>query len=161
MQEIVGQSQSRSFRLACENVEHGFFGFGLDLGQVRHADTRAIVDVGLGSDPGLAPLFLGQVHDLLRGTSAFDGGREHGKDSITSLEGLDKLVRLLNRLSGIVGGDAVLAQGLWQVFDLSPVSLDLNSFKERGGGVKRKTFSFFPLTQKQKRTLHQGISSSQ
>lgn len=97
MQKIVWQSQGRSFRLASKDVKDRFLGVGFDLGKVRKvvdvevtffadskqlvcilvdrkdlANTGAVVNVGLGPDSSLAPLFLSQVHDLLGRTSTLD-----------------------------------------------------------------------------------------
>lgn len=150
VQEIIGQSQGRALGLACENVEDSLLGFRSDLCQVCEivdveiaffadleqlvcvlvdrkdlAQSSEVVDLCLGSESGLAPLLLSQVHDLLGCACALDGGRGHGEESVASLEGLDELIRLLHRLSRVVGCDAVLSQSFGQVLNLSPIRLDL------------------------------------
>lgn len=150
VQEIVGQSQGRTLGLTCENTENGLLGVGSNLCQVGEivdveiafladleqlvrvlvdrkdlAQSREIVDLGLGSESSLAPLFLSQVHDLLGCACALDGGRGHSEESVATLEGFDELIRLLHRLSRVVGSDAVLSQSFGQVLNLAPIGLDL------------------------------------
>lgn len=121
MQKVVRQGQSRAFGLACKDIEHGFFGIGLDLSQVSEvvdvevagladleqlvgvlvdgknlAQSGEILDVSLGAHVCLAPLLLSQVHDLLRSTGTLDGGRGHSEEGVAALEGLDKFVGLFH-----------------------------------------------------------------
>lgn len=121
VQKVVRQGQRRALGLACKDIEHSFFGLGLDLCQVSEivdvevasladleqlvgvlvdcedlAQSGEILDVGLGAHVRLAPMLLGQVHDLLRGTGTLDGGRGHSEEGVAALEGLDKLVSLLH-----------------------------------------------------------------
>lgn len=150
MQKVVRESEGRALGVTSEDVEDGLLRVGTDLGEVGEivdvqvagladleqlvgvlvdckdlAESCEVVDLCLVANTGLAPLLLSEVHDLLRGSCALDGGRGHGEESVAALEGLDKLVCHLDRLCRVVGRNAVLSQCLGQVLDLAPVDLDL------------------------------------
>ena len=170
MQKVVRKSEGRALGVTSEDAEDGLLRVGADLGEVGEivdvqvagladleqlvgvlvdckdlAESCEVVDLCLIANAGLAPLLLSEVHDLLRGSCALDGGRGHGEESVAALEGLDKLVRLLDRLCRVVGRDAVLSQCLGQVLDLAPVDLDLLAIDKKGRRVSVNANSSFRL----------------
>lgn len=150
VQKVVRESEGGALGVTSEDVEDSLLRVGTDLSEVGEvvdvqvaglanleqlvgvlvdrkdlAESCEVVDLCLVANAGLAPLLLSEVHNLLRGSSALDGGRGHGEESVTALEGLDKFVCLLDRFCRVVGCNTVLSQGLGQVLDLAPVDLDL------------------------------------
>ena len=90
----------------------------------RHAEQRGTGQVEFNINSVQVTLFepvvARQVHGLLRRTGAFDRHGRLGEDRLAALELLHQSPGVGRVLVAVVGGDAVVAQGLFQAFDFLP-----------------------------------------
>lgn len=144
MQEVV---VDRDFLLGVEIPEVGGASFGLDADEFVFEAALDLFagndffergtiglngeDIGLGgrendlgflSNLGFAKTIVGEVHDLLRGTSAFHGARRVREQRGTTLEVTNGFPGRVDCFEGVIAADSIVPHGLLQSGDRTPAN---------------------------------------